>query len=235
MMGATHGFNDEAIDLRASDHAANLARLVEISPALAKAINIPVMAQDHPISGVPMSADFLAKLASEIENVSYFKLEFTQSSYKIARVLEQTNGAVKGMFGGESGVYLLEEYERGGRGTIPGCYMPRVFSETFRLLDAGELECAHKFFAPYIPLINFELRLANRNLSKCVLKELGVIASDRIRGPMPTYWDATTRRQFLDHIARVDSSTFGVPIKSHLPRPSKKAQFTPSEVETLVG
>lgn len=40
MMGATHGFNDEAIDLRASDHAANLSRLAEISPALAKAINI---------------------------------------------------------------------------------------------------------------------------------------------------------------------------------------------------
>ena len=40
MMGATHGFNDEAVDVRPADHAANLSRLGEISPALVKAINI---------------------------------------------------------------------------------------------------------------------------------------------------------------------------------------------------
>ena len=40
MMGATHSFNDEAVDLRIADHAANLSRLREISPALAKSMNI---------------------------------------------------------------------------------------------------------------------------------------------------------------------------------------------------
>ncbi|MEO6421875.1 MAG: FAD-dependent 5-carboxymethylaminomethyl-2-thiouridine(34) oxidoreductase MnmC, partial [Candidatus Nitrotoga sp.] len=40
ILGATHGFNDEAVDLRASDHAENLSRLAEISPALAKSTNI---------------------------------------------------------------------------------------------------------------------------------------------------------------------------------------------------
>ena len=40
MIGATHGFNDEAVDLRTDDHAANLSRLAEISPSLAQAMNI---------------------------------------------------------------------------------------------------------------------------------------------------------------------------------------------------
>ena len=40
MIGATHGFNDEAVDLRTDDHAANLSRLAEISPSLARAMNI---------------------------------------------------------------------------------------------------------------------------------------------------------------------------------------------------
>lgn len=40
VIGATHGFNDEAIDLRAADHVENLSRLREISPALASAMNI---------------------------------------------------------------------------------------------------------------------------------------------------------------------------------------------------
>jgi len=181
---------------------------------LAAAVKIPVMVQDHPVSGVAMNADFLARLAGEIANVSYFKLEFTQSPYKIARVLAQAGGAVQGMFGGESGVTFLEEYERGGRGTMPACYLPRVFSETFRLLEAGDSAGAHRLFDPYVPLLNFELRLANRNLWKCILKHLGVIASDRTRGPLPAYWDAATRRQCLDHVRRLDPATFGVPVTS---------------------
>ncbi len=40
MIGATHGFNDESVDLRTDDHAANLSRLTEISPSLARAMNI---------------------------------------------------------------------------------------------------------------------------------------------------------------------------------------------------
>ena len=194
--------------------------------ALSKAVKIPVMVQDHPVCGVPMTADFLARLAKEIAQVSFFKLEFTQSPYKIARILAEAGGAVQAVFGGESGVYLLEEHERGGRGTMPACYMPGVFTRTLQLLEEGSLEAAHKFFAPYIPLLNFELRLANRNVWKCILKQLGVIASDRIRGPLPPYWDAVTRRQFTDHVARVDPATFGVPVKSRrlLKKPAKSAR-----------
>ena len=182
--------------------------------SLARAVKIPVMVQDHPVSGVAMSAEFLTRLVSEIENVSYFKLEFTQSPYKMARVLAQAGRKVRGLFGGESGIYFIEEYERGGRGTMPACYLPRVFSETFRLLERGDRNAAHALFDPYIPLLNFELRMANRNLWKCILKQLGVIASDRIRGPLPAYWDADTRRQCLDHVARLGPATFGVPAGS---------------------
>lgn len=181
--------------------------------ALAESVKIPVMVQDHPVSGVAMNADFLTKLATEIENVSYFKLEFTQSPFKMARVIGQARRAVKGMFGGESGIYFIEEYERGGRGTMPACYLPRVFTETMRLLDEGKVDAAHAYFDPYMPLLNFELRMANRNLWKCILKDLGVIDSDRVRGPMPAYWDAETQRQCLDHVRRLGSSNFGVPVK----------------------
>lgn len=180
---------------------------------LAGAVRIPVMVQDHPVSGVAMNAEFLTRLAAEIPNVSYFKLEFTQSPYKMARVLANAGAAVKAMFGGESGIYFIEEYERGGRGTMPACYLPRVFSETFRLLEAGDYAAAHALFDPCVPLLNFELRMANRNLWKCILKDLGVIASDRIRGPLPAYWDTDTRRQCREHVQRLGAERFGVPAK----------------------
>jgi 4-hydroxy-tetrahydrodipicolinate synthase len=203
---------------------ADLPATLSYFRALAAAVKIPVMVQDHPVSGVAMNAEFLARLAGEIENLSYFKLEFTQSPYKIARVLAQAGGAVKGMFGGESGLYFLEEYERGGSGTMPACYLPRVFSETFRLLEAGDSAGAQELFVPYVPLLNFELRMANRNLWKCILKHLGVIVSDRTRGPMPAYWDAATQRQCLAHVARADPATFGVPVRSRIVSRAKLAR-----------
>ncbi len=39
MMGATHSFNDEAVNLRIADHAKNLSRLTEISAVLARSMN----------------------------------------------------------------------------------------------------------------------------------------------------------------------------------------------------
>ena len=203
---------------------ADLAATHTYYRTLAAAVKIPVMVQDHPVSGVAMNADFLAKLAADIENVNYFKLEFTQSPFKMARVLGQAGARVKGMFGGESGIYFIEEHERGGRGAMPACYLPRVFSETFRLLEAGDVAGAHKFFDPYVPLLNFELRMANRNLWKCILKQLGVIDSDRVRGPMPAYWDAETQRQCLEHVQRLDPATFGVPVRSRLAAKSARPE-----------
>ncbi|RFC33473.1 MAG: tRNA 5-methylaminomethyl-2-thiouridine biosynthesis bifunctional protein [Candidatus Nitrotoga sp. SPKER] len=40
VLGATNDFNDEAVDLRTSDHAENLSKLADISPALAKSMDI---------------------------------------------------------------------------------------------------------------------------------------------------------------------------------------------------
>jgi tRNA 5-methylaminomethyl-2-thiouridine biosynthesis bifunctional protein len=47
VLGATHGFNDEAVDVRASDHAENLSKLADISPALAKSMNIDSLDVEH--------------------------------------------------------------------------------------------------------------------------------------------------------------------------------------------
>src|SRR5262245_47175874 len=42
---------------------------------LSDAIDIPIMIQDAPVSGTALSAGFLARMAKEIANVSYFKIE----------------------------------------------------------------------------------------------------------------------------------------------------------------
>ncbi len=47
------------------------------------AISIPIMIQDAPVAGTPLSPAFLAKLAREVENVSYYKIEVAQAAAKL--------------------------------------------------------------------------------------------------------------------------------------------------------
>ena len=43
--------------------------------AISRATTVPLMLQDHPLSGVVMPADFLADLARTVERLGYFKIE----------------------------------------------------------------------------------------------------------------------------------------------------------------
>ena len=45
--------------------------------------SLPIMIQDAPLSGVALSVEFLAKLANEIANVSYFKIEVPGTAKKL--------------------------------------------------------------------------------------------------------------------------------------------------------
>ena len=53
-------------------------RIYEFYASLSDAIDIPIMIQDAPVAGTPLSAAFLTRMAQEIEHVSYFKIETAQ-------------------------------------------------------------------------------------------------------------------------------------------------------------
>jgi 2-keto-3-deoxy-L-arabinonate dehydratase len=50
-------------------------RIVEFYQRLADAISIPIMIQDAPVAGTVLSAALLARMAREIAQVKYFKIE----------------------------------------------------------------------------------------------------------------------------------------------------------------
>src|SRR3954470_18197271 len=51
--------------------------------AVAEAIDIPIMVQDAPVSGISLSADLLARLAREIPQLAYFKIEMPGAAGKL--------------------------------------------------------------------------------------------------------------------------------------------------------
>src|SRR5437879_426969 len=63
---------------------------------VADAIDIPIMIQDAPVSGVTLSAAFLARLAREIDQVQYVKVEVPSAAAKLRELVAQAGDALPG-------------------------------------------------------------------------------------------------------------------------------------------
>src|SRR5437868_850452 len=66
----------------------------EFFRTVSDAIDIPIMIQDAPVSGTALSATFLARLAREVANVAYFKIEVPQTAAKLRAVIALGGSAV---------------------------------------------------------------------------------------------------------------------------------------------
>ncbi|MDR2195626.1 MAG: bifunctional tRNA (5-methylaminomethyl-2-thiouridine)(34)-methyltransferase MnmD/FAD-dependent 5-carboxymethylaminomethyl-2-thiouridine(34) oxidoreductase MnmC [Gallionellaceae bacterium] len=72
--GATHGFDDEGLDVRAADHADNLAKLTACAPALRTALGDLEMTTLSGRAAVRCSAPGAAPLAGEVQRGLYCSL-----------------------------------------------------------------------------------------------------------------------------------------------------------------
>ncbi|MEG0677084.1 MAG: dihydrodipicolinate synthase family protein, partial [Comamonas sp.] len=84
------------------------------------AIDIPIMIQDAPAAGTPLPPAFLAKMAKEIEQVSYFKMETAGAANKLRELIALGGEAIEGPWDGEEGITLLADLEAGATGAMTG-------------------------------------------------------------------------------------------------------------------
>lgn len=165
--------------------------------AIDKAVRIPIIIQDHQLSDISLSVDFIVNLSAKLNNLKYVKLEFGNIIHKARKILAHPQSKLEGVFGGNSGVFLSEEFAAGCRGTMPACYMPNEFRKAWDLLEEGKPEEAVQFFAPYSRLAAYEKDIANRCLWKEILVKQGVISSAKIRGPVPAFFEDWDKEQLL--------------------------------------
>ena len=165
--------------------------------AINEAVSIPIIIQDHQLSDISLPVDFLSGLSAKLENVKYIKLESGNIINKARKLLAHPNNQLAGVFGGNSGVFLPEEYEAGCCGTMPACYMPAEFRKTWDLLEAGKMKEAVEFFTPFSRLAAYEKDVANRCLWKELLVRKGIIQSATIRRPVPGFFEEWDVNQLL--------------------------------------
>lgn len=174
--------------------------------AVAEAIDIPVVVQDHPASsGVFMNVEFIAALAEEAPQCRFLKLEDEPSPPKVSKVLA-TNSQVQ-VFGGLGGMMFLEELRHGAIGTMTGFGFPEILVEIYEKYTAGDVDGATEVFYRYCPLIRFENQaLINLALRKHIYHLRGAIASSRVRAPfMPL--DEGTLADLADLLTRLELMT----------------------------
>lgn len=169
--------------------------------AIDDSVNIPIIIQDHQLSDISLSVDFLVNLSAKLKNLKYIKLEFGNIIHKARKVLAHPNSKLEGVFGGNSGIFLPEEYAAGCCGTMPACYMPKQFSKTWELLDQNKSSEAVQYFSPFSRLAAYEKDVANRCLWKEILVKQGVIRSSKVRGPVPAFFEDWEKDQLL-HVAK---------------------------------
>lgn len=152
---------------------------------LSDAIDIPIMVQDAPVAGTVLSAPLLARLAREIANVAYFKIEVPGTAAKLRELIRLGGAAVEGPWDGEEGITLHADLEAGATGTMTGGGYPDAFRAILDAWFAGRRDEAFAEYARWLPLINHENRQCGLLAAKALMREGGVIACDAPRAPFP--------------------------------------------------
>ena len=168
--------------------------------AVADAITIPIMVQDAPVSGTALSADLLARMARDLDNVSYFKLEVPPVATKLSALITQGGDGVEGPWDGEEGITLMADLEAGATGTMTGGGYPDGIRTIYDAFVAGRREAAAAAYARWLPLINYENRQCGLATAKILMMTGGVVASDKVRAPLPSV--PARQRAALLEIAR---------------------------------
>jgi 2-keto-3-deoxy-L-arabinonate dehydratase len=174
--------------------------IYEFYGKVSDAIDIPIMIQDAPAAGTPMSAAFLARMARELRNVSYFKIEVPQAATKLRELIELGGDAIVGPWDGEEAITLMADLDAGATGAMTAGGYPDGILLIVDAYASGDTELAAAHYQSWLPLINYENRQGGLASCKALMKEGGVIRSDAVRHPLLPMHPAT--REGLLKIAR---------------------------------
>jgi len=175
----------------------------EFLAAVSDAIDIPIMVQDAPVSGTTLSASFLARMAREVEQVAYFKIETPGAASKLRELIRLGGDAIEGPWDGEEAITLMPDLDAGATGTMTAGAYPDGIRSIVDAYFAGRREDAVAAYTRWLPLINIENRQCGLLAAKALMKEGGIIACEAPRHPFPPM-RPQTRAGLIEAARRLD-------------------------------
>jgi 2-keto-3-deoxy-L-arabinonate dehydratase len=143
-------------------------------------LEIDIMIQDAPMSPTSLSVTLLARLARDIPQIKYAKIETAQAA-----------------------ITLIPDLEAGAQGTMSSCMVPDQLGQIVRDFHAGERAKAARQWEELLPFIHFENRQCGLRATKVLMKEGNIIGSDKTRAPIGDIHPAT-RSQLVEMAKRHD-------------------------------
>jgi dihydrodipicolinate synthase/N-acetylneuraminate lyase len=171
---------------------------------LAGAVHLPLILQNYAAPlGTPMKSAALAQLCRQVPSIEYIKEEVPPEPRMISTTLAAVGDACRGIFGGQGGIYLIDEFRRGAVGNMPGAHTTDVLVDLWQQLEGGDIDGARNTFHKMLPLMVFE-RLYGIAVYKEVLKSRGIIDCVARRAPGPDV-DDDDRRELGPAMALAES------------------------------
>lgn len=158
--------------------------IYEFFRTVSDAISIPIMIQDAPVAGTPLSAAILARMARELKNISYFKIETPQAAAKLRELIALGGEAIEGPWDGEEAITLMADLDAGATGAMTGGGYPDGIRQITDPYFAGRRGEAIAAYERWLPLINYENRQCGLIACKALMKEGGVIRHETVRLPL---------------------------------------------------
>jgi len=167
------------------------AAVFEFFRVVSDSVGIPVMIQDAPVAGTPLSVDLLARMAKEFANIRYFKVEVPGAANKLRALIAAGGDVIEGPWDGEEAITLMADLDAGATGAMTGGGYPDGIRQIMDPFFAGRRGEAVLAYGRWLPLINYENRQCGLAASKVLMKAGGVIASDIVRHPLQPLHPAT--------------------------------------------
>jgi dihydrodipicolinate synthase/N-acetylneuraminate lyase len=152
---------------------------------LSDAIDIPIMVQDAPVSGTALPISLLARMAQEIEQLRYFKIECAGATNKLRDLIALGGAAIEGPWDGEEAITFLADLDAGATGSMTGGGYPDGIRAIFDTYMRGERSAAKELYQRWLPLINYENRQGGLLTAKALMQAGGIIEYDGPRHPYP--------------------------------------------------
>ena len=155
---------------------------------------LPIILQDVPQA--PIGPDAVRRIVLRASRTTAIKVETLPTVPQVARMADKVAQQLT-VIGGAGGSYMIEEFRRGARGTMPFCSQPEDFVAVWNHLIDGNETAARDMFDNRIMAIN---RLAAQDgdifyhVHKRILQRRGVIDNAHVRSPTCSI-DATTQRE----------------------------------------
>lgn len=158
------------------------------------ATQIPMIVQDASgYIGMPLSIELQVKLLNSYGSRVYFKPEAVPIGPRLTEFMEETEGRAR-VFEGSGGGALIDTFQRGLVGTMPGADLTWALVALWKALNSDDWAQVDLIGGPLANLISLEHSLdAYLAIEKYLLVKQGVFANDQIREPVGYQMDSRTR------------------------------------------